>query len=157
MDLEKQKLLEQLEELSGSKFAQVFKEPLERFTYYFSKLDIEGIKNILSDDCRHGGYPKVDYLELIEDAFNYLKSEGILSLEAHSGACAGCFNGCKGFTFIDDKKGYYIDIVIENNEKEFRCLKECYGLKNNNNNLNKKQRVIMDPLFSCNLSLKSSE
>ena len=149
LDLEKQKLLEQLEELSGSKFEQVFKGPLDAFAYYFSKLHIEGVKNELSDNCRQGGYPKADYLELIVDAFNYLKSEGISSLEAHSGVCTGCFKGCKGFTFIDDKKGYYIDIIIEPFENKIRCLKECYGLQNKISGLNKTQRVIMDPLLSC--------
>lgn len=148
MDIEKKRLLEQLEQYAGSKFKKSF-SGAKGFVYYFSKLDVEGIKNVLSDDHRHGGYPKKVYLELIEMAFDSLKHKGITSLEAHSGVCSGCIKGCYGFTFIDAKKGYYIDIIIEYNEKEITYAKECYGLRNNYNNLNKKQRLIMDPLLSC--------
>ena len=87
MDLEKKKLLEQLEELSGSKFEQVFKGSLDGFAYYFSRLDIEGLDSLLREHNSYDGASKAYYLKLIEEAFNKLKRQGITSLLAVPGVC----------------------------------------------------------------------
>jgi len=87
LDLEKKKLLEQLEELSGSKFEQVFKGSLDGFAYYFSRLDIEGLDSLLSEHNSYDGTSKAYYLKLIEEAFNKLKRQGITSLLAVPGVC----------------------------------------------------------------------
>lgn len=66
--MSKKKSLGELEQNADSKFEKSF-SGAKGFVYSFSKLDIEGVKNVLSDNCRHGGYPKANYVELIEDAF----------------------------------------------------------------------------------------
>jgi len=80
MNLEQKKLLEQLEEFSGSKFNMLFEGAREGFAYYFSRLDLVGIDSLLSDYYNYDGVSKDYYLKLIEEAFNNLKSKGIRSL-----------------------------------------------------------------------------
>lgn len=143
MDLEKQKLLEQLEELSGSKFEQVFKGSLDAFAYYFSRLDIEGLYSLLSEHNSYDGVSKDYYLKLIEQAFNKLKRQGITSLLAIPGVCNGCINGCSGYSFVDSETGVYVDIIVEVKHKEITNFMECYDLKNDKFESNKKERIVI--------------
>ena len=143
LDLEKQKLLEQLEDLSGSKFEQVFKGPLEGFAYNFSRLDIEGLDSLLSDYNTYDDVSKEYYLKLIEEAFNNLKRQGITTLLAIPGVCNGCINGCSGYSFVDSKTGVYVDIIVEIKHKEITNFMECYDLKNNQTVSNKTERIII--------------
>lgn len=143
MDLEKQKLLEQLEELSGSKFEQVFKGPLDAFAYNFSTLNIDGLDSLLSDYNNYDGVSKEHYLKLIEQAFNKLKRQGITSLLAIPGVCNRCINGCSGYSFVDSKTGVYVDIIVEIKHKEITNFMECYDLKNNKTVFNKTERITI--------------
>ena len=157
MDLEKQKLIEQLEELSGSKFEQVFKGPLEGFAYYFSKLDLEGLDGLLSDYNNYDGVSKEYYLKLIEKAFDKLKHQGITSLLAIPGVCNGCINGCSGFSFVDSKTGVYVDIIVEIKHKEITNFMECYDLKNNKTVFNKTKRIIIKQFKTKNKWLYTTD
>ena len=150
LDLEKKKLLEQLEELSGSKFEQVFKGSLDAFAYYFSRLDIDGLDSILSDYNNYDGVCKEYYIKLIEKAFNNLKSQGITSFLAVPGVCNGCINGCNGFTFVDSKTGVYVDVIVEVKYKEITNFMECYDLNNGKLVENKKERIVIKQFKSKN-------
>lgn len=121
---------------------------LEEFANYYKQLDFKGIKKLL------GHNPRWFYLDSIQEEFKKLKSEGIVSLEAYPGVCSGCNKGCKGFTFIDEKTGYYIDLILESKEGEITFINECFGLESINKNLNKKQFGIMDPLATCTYRFK---
>ena len=157
LDLEKKKLLEQLEELSGSKFEQVFKGSLDGFAYYFSRLDIEGLDSLLSDYNNYDGVSKEHYLKLIEQAFNNLKRQGITSLLAIQGVCNGCINGCSGFSFVDSKTGVYVDIIVEIKHKEITNFMECYDLKNNKTVSNKTERIIIKQFKTKNKWLYTTD
>lgn len=115
----------------------------EEFTDSFKQLNFKGIKKLLEHN------PRWFYLDLIEENFKTLKLNGISSLEVYKGNCEGCRKGCKGFTFIDENSGNYIDLILENNESEISFINECFRLKNSNKNINKKQFWLMDPLVSC--------
>ena len=157
MDLEKKKLLEQLEELSGSKFEQVFKGPLDGFAYYFSKLDLEGIDSLLSDYNNYDGVSKAYYLKLIEQAFNELKRQGITTLLAIPGVCNGCINVCSGYSFVDSKTGVYVDIIVEIKHKEITNFMECYDLNNDNKKLNKMERIVIKQFKTKNKWLYTTD
>lgn len=141
--MNKKKLLEQLEELYGSKFEQVFKGPLEGFAYYFSRLDIEGLDSLLREHNSYDGVSKDYYLKLIEEAFNKLKRQGITTLLAIPGVCNGCINGCSGYSFVDSKTGVYVDMIVEIKHKEITNFMECYDLKNDKFESNKKERIVI--------------
>ena len=157
MDLEKKKLLEKLEELSGSKFEQVFKGPLDAYAYYFSRLDIEGLGSLLSDYNTYDGVSKAYYLKLIEQAFNKLKSQGITSLLAIPGVCNGCINGCSGYSFVHSKKGVYVDIIVEIKHKEITNFMECYDLNNDNKKPNKMERIVIKQFKTKNKWLYTTD
>jgi len=157
LDLEKKKLLEQLEELSGSKFEQVFKGSLDAFAYYFSRLDIEGLDSLLSDYNNYDGASKAYYLKLIEQAFNKLKRQGITTLLAIPGVCNGCINGCSGYSFVDIKTGVYVDIIVEIKHKEITNFMECYDLKNNKTVSNKTERIIIKQFKTKNKWLYTTD
>jgi hypothetical protein len=143
LDLEKKKLLEQLEQFSGGKFEKIYDGPLDAFAYNFSTLNIDGLDSLLSDYNNYDGVSKAYYLKLIEKAFNNLKSQGITSLLAVHGVCSGCINGCSGFSFVDSKTGVYVDIIVEIKHKEITNFMECYDLKNNKTVSNKTERIII--------------
>ena len=145
MDLEKTKLLEQLEQFSGSKFEKLYDGVLDGFAYYFSRMDIDGIDSILPNYHLYDGFSKETYLHFISKKFDYLKSKGINSFEAFSGICNNCIKGCDGFTFIHRKTGLYIDMVVEVKNKTITNFVECYDLKNKENTIVKKERIVIKP------------
>ena len=143
MELQKKRLLEKLEQLADSKFEKLFEGALNGFAYYFSKLDLEGIDSLLSDNNNYDGVSKDYYLKLIEKAFNNLKFKGIISLESIPGVCNGCIKDCNGFTFIDNKTGIYVDIIVEVNKSEITNFMECYNLKNDKQIAIKNERIVI--------------
>jgi hypothetical protein len=66
MDAEKRKLIQQLEEIGEVTFVKKAYNQLESFAHYFSKLDINGLENVLSNQNNYDGITKREYLELIE-------------------------------------------------------------------------------------------
>lgn len=136
------KSLEQLELFTGSSFEIVYEGLINKFAHYFALLDIQGIGSCLGDYNYYDGVSKGYYLKLIEKEFNNLKSRDIASLEAKPGTCNGCIKGCEGFTFIHEKSGLYVDVIIEVKNKKIVNFMECHDL-NNDCELNKKERIVI--------------
>jgi hypothetical protein len=145
MDAEKRKLIQQLEELGEVTFVKKAENPLEAFAHYFSKLDINGLENILSNQNNYDGITKQEYLELIEKHFVSLKKKDIHSLKAIPGVCDGCEKGCSGFTFLDEKDGFFMDFMVMVNDSEIINFMECYNLKNDIEIPNKKEQIFVKP------------
>lgn len=157
--IKQKKLLEQQVQYSGSKFEKYNDEVLERFSHYFSRLDIKGIQSILSGDIGFNEeWIEESCLEMIEGVFDNLNSEGVTSLKAYPGVCSGCSTykniEYKGFTFIDERSGGFFDIIIDYDDKEVTFIQECLGLRNENNHLNKEERRFIFPLLSCRFGWK---
>jgi len=55
----------------------------------------------------------------------------------------GCINGCSGFSFVDSKTGVYVDVIVEIKHKEITNFMECYDLKNDKFESNKKERIVI--------------
>jgi hypothetical protein len=130
MDLNKLKLVKQLEELGEVTFVKKIENPKNTFAYYFSKLDINGIDSILNNQNYYDGITKLEYLNLIKEHFISLKNNDIFTLKAFSGVCNGCKNGCSGFTFLDENKGFFTDFIIEVKDSEIINFMECFNLIN---------------------------
>ena len=64
MDVEKRKLIQQLEEIGEVTFVKKEGNPLKTFAHYFSKLDINGLENVLSNQNNYDGITKQEYLDL---------------------------------------------------------------------------------------------
>jgi len=145
MDAEKRKLIHQLEEIGEVTFVKKAENPLQAFAHYFSKLDINGLDNVLSNQNNYDGITKQEYLELIEKHFISLKNNGIQSLKAIPGVCDGCEKGCSGFTFLDEKDGFYMDFMVKVNDSEIVNFMECYNLVNEVEIPNKLEHISVKP------------
>lgn len=145
MEVEKHKLIQQLEEMGEVIFVKRFGDPRDAFAHYFSILDINGIDGLLSDKNYYDGATKFEYLELINEHFKSLKKNGISSLSIISGKCNGCKNGCCGFTFLDEKEGFYSDFIIETKNDEIVNFMECFNLINETDIINKKEQITIKP------------
>lgn len=145
MELIKLELIQQLEEMGEVVFVKRFEYPKDAFAHYFSKLDINGIDGLLSDKNYYDGATKLEYLELINKHFISLKKNGISSLSIIPGKCNGCKNGCCGFTFLDEKEGFYSDFIIETKNDEIVNFMECFSLINETDIINKKEQITIKP------------
>ena len=145
MTPEKLKLLHQLTEIEDVIIVKKFNNPINAFAYYFSKLDINGVDSILSNQNNYDGITKLEYLNLIKEHFISLKNNEIFTLKAYSGVCNGCKNGCSGFTFLDESKGFFTDFIIEVKDSEILNFMEYFNMVNEVNGLNKKERLTVKP------------
>ena len=62
-----------------------------------------------------------------------------------AGVCVGCKKGCSGFTFLDDDKGFYIDLILEVKNSEIVNFMECMCLKNEFEVTAKKEQIVIKP------------
>jgi hypothetical protein len=145
MDAEKRKLIQQLEEIGEVTFVKKAKNQLDAFAHYFSMLDVNGLENVLSNQNNYDGITKQEYLELIEKHFISLKNNGIHSLKSILGVCDGCEKGCLGFTFLDERDGFFMDFMIKVKDSEIVDLMECYNLKNDIEIPNKLEQIFVKP------------
>lgn len=143
MDSEKRKLIQQLEKIGEVTFVKKVENPLEAFAHYFSKLDINGLENVLSNQNSYDGITKQEYLELIEKHFVRLKNNGIHSLKSIPGVCDSCEKGCNGFTFLDEKNGFFMDFIVKVSDSKIINFMECYNLKNEVEIPNKFEQIFV--------------
>ena len=146
MTPEQLKLIKQLAKLGEVTFVKKFEDPKDTFAYYFSILDINGIDSILNNQNDYDGITKSEYLNLIKEQFVSLNKNGIYSLKAIPGVCDGCEKGCSGFTFLDEKDGFYSDFIIETKNAEIVNFMECFNLKNDVQIINKKELITIKPV-----------
>ena len=145
MVLEKFELIQKLEEMGEIIFVKRFQDPIDAFAYYFSNLDIEGMDRILSNKNYYDGATKSEYLALIKKHFVSLNKNNIHFLKPIPSVCNGCKNGCSGFTFIDEKDGFYSNFIIETKNAEIVNFMECFNLKNDVKIINKKEQITIKP------------
>ena len=145
MDADKIKLIQQLAELGDVTIVKKTENPIDSFAHYFSKLDINGLRTVLSNQNYYDGITKQEYLELIEKQFFSLKNNGIQSLKAIPGVCDGCEKGCSGFTFLDEKDGFFMDFMVKIKDSEIVNLIECFNLVNEVEIPKKLEQITVKP------------
>ena len=145
MDADKRKLIQQLEELGDVTIVKKTENPIDSFAHYFSKFDINGLGTVLNNQNYYDGITKQEYLELIEKQFVSLKNNGIQSLKAIPGVCDGCEKGCFGFTFLDEKDGFFMDFMVKVKDSEIVNLMECFNLVNEIEIPNKLEQITVKP------------
>jgi hypothetical protein len=145
MNKEQEQLLRQLAQMGDVVFVKKTENSRDAFAYHFSLLDIEGLDSILSDKNYYDGVTKSHYINLIKIQFERLKAEGIHNLKIIPGVCYGCKNGCSGFTFLDENKGFYMDFVVEVKNSEITNFIECFDLKNEVEVSNKREQIVIKP------------
>jgi len=122
-------------------------DPKEAFAYYFSKLGITGIDRVLKDNNNYDGESKDFYVSLIRNEFENFKKQNIHYLKPIKGICKGCKNGCSGYVFIDEKSGFYVNMVIDVKNSEIVDLIECLNFKLEVENSFIKEQIIIKPFL----------
>jgi hypothetical protein len=145
MDKEHEQLLQKLVQMEEVVFVKKIENSRDAFAYHFSLLDIEGLDTILSNENYYDGVTKSHYINLIKNQFESLKAEGIHYLKTIPGVCYGCKNGCSGFTFLDQNKGFYMDFIVEVKNSEIINFMECFDLKNEVEVNNKREQIVIKP------------
>lgn len=154
MNSEIANFLQKLEEIGEVSFVKKFDDPKETFAYYFSVLDSNGIDRLLNDYHNYDGESKDFYLSLIRNEFDNFKKENIYYLKPLKGICKGCKNGCSGYVFVDEKSGFYVNMVITVKNSEIVDLIECLNFKLEVENSLLKEQIIIKPFLA---SIKNSE
>jgi hypothetical protein len=68
-----------------------------------------------------------------------------IPLKAIPGVCYGCEKGCSGFTFLDEKEGFFMDFMVKVKDSEIVNFMECYNLKNDIEIPNKLEQIFVKP------------
>ena len=113
------------------------------FLNCFSKLNVQGIDQILKDEHTYEKMSKTDFILLLKDLFEGFKRENVQELEVHPGVCEKCNKGCNAYTFLYSKNGFYLDLFIEVENNEIIDLYECFHIKNSTD-INKKERIVIN-------------
>ncbi len=98
----------------------------------------------MNNQTYYDGISKQDYLLLIDKHFVNLKNNGIQSLKVIPGFCDGCEKGCSGFTFLDEKEGFFVDFMFKVNDYEIVNFMECYNFKNEVEIPNKLEKIYIN-------------
>lgn len=148
MENNKKELIQPLKEKEDSDFTKElnkFRDDKEAFVYYFSKLNSSGLDTVLKEYHTYDGFSKSQILTLLRNEFASFKNENIPYLKPIPGVCFGCKKGCEGFTFLDEVKGFYVDLIIEMKDSEIVNFMECFNFKNDIEVPNKIEQIVLNP------------
>lgn len=123
---------------------------LNAFAHNFSNLNLDGIANLMGDDIKYdgGNLTKVEYLDCIEVAFSFLKSEKVKQLEVVNITCLRCNKGLTGFIFVSPSLRMYYSFILEIKDNKLTDLIECSSFDftcNANPDIYRYQRVLVKP------------
>ena len=101
--------------------------------YFFEKMDIVNLDNLLDDDLTYQDSKKSQYLIYLSNAFDEMKKRKNTHLISYSGKCQGCKPGHKSYCFIGNQDGSHIDILIEVDpySKKIKDIYECLKMSYN--------------------------
>jgi hypothetical protein len=105
-------------------------------------MDIKGLNELLSNEYQYHFQTKKEFIDKLKKEFKKLKAKGIDYLMPIPGKC-NCPINNEGYTFLDEKHGYFFNIVIEEIDTKILSFKQCMHLKNENELESKKNIIYM--------------
>ncbi|MEO5775290.1 MAG: hypothetical protein ABIQ27_00200 [Flavobacterium sp.] len=99
----------------------------EAFVFSFSNMDIPGLTNLLNDQYIYENQTKEEMLDDISIEFEMLKAKGIVYLKPIATKCK-CHIDDEGYTFLDEKEGYFFNIILEEIDTKTLGFKQCVHL-----------------------------
>lgn len=135
------------------KISEPMKTHYQAIVDFLSKMDIEMLESFLDLD-EYQDMPRSKFLLLLGNAFEVMKRLGDTQLEIYSGACNGCAEnkGCTGFSFVGNKTGNYLNIVIKTSDDRVIDIFECSSFKSEMPE-KRGRKVWIDDMFGNNQSL----
>ena len=117
--------------------------------FYFEKLDIEMVDDLLDSDRTYSDLEKPVFVHKLGIAFDKLIEAGDSNLIRRKGVCTGkgCDNiGCPGYTFLGEKSGLFLDLVIIERDGIIEDIFDCAELDSEVPNKRYENRVRVDKL-----------
>lgn len=129
----------------------------EAIVHFFSKMDIEMLDTFMREE-QYQDMAKPRFLKLLDSAFEIMKGLGDEHLETYPGACIGCAanKGCTGFSFVGNKTGNYLNMVVKTEDDQVIDIFECSTFSSD---LPEKcgRKVWIDDMFANNENLKANK
>ena len=98
----------------------------------------------LDNDKTYQDFQKYLFISKLQKAFEFFTDHGDTYLFAVEGSCNSCDKTKTGFTFIGNNSKNYMSIIFDTAHNKINDLYECSDFKNNEANLNLKERVYID-------------
>ena len=116
--------------------------------HFLEQMDTEMLNDILHDDRTYQDFPKHVFIQKLDGAFEDFKKAGDSLLSRYYGKCSefGCNAGCEGFSFVGNKSGHYMDLIIEVKDGEVLDIYECLKFNNLACRIGRNRRVCIDKL-----------
>jgi hypothetical protein len=117
---------------------------------YFSSLDIDNLRLYLKDEYSYQDTTKEIFLSRVNAIFEAHKDSGDTELIIYKGECGGkqCENcGKKGFRFVGNRSGNYMDLLFETEGDNIKDIYYCVQFKTDVEieNLGTKADIYINP------------
>ena len=120
----------------------------EAIKFFIEKLDIEMIDAFL-DDCKtYQDMQKRIFIAKLNRVFQTYKETGDTYLVSYRGSCTSCYNGKKGYTFVGNKSGNYLSIIIDSEKGIVNDMFECSSFANERTDIKLGVKLYIDDFMS---------
>ena len=122
------------------------KNQADAVIYFFQRLDIDMISDILEDNRTYQEFEKSLFVHKLGNAFDEFIKAGDTFLLCHSGYCNSklCNYKCKGYSFTGNNSGNYLNMIIEIKDGIVEDMYECSEFKIQAKGIKKNQRIVID-------------
>jgi hypothetical protein len=117
--------------------------------FFIERLDIEMVDDLLDSERTYSDLEKPVFVHKLGKAFDKLIEAGDSNLIRKKGVCTGngCDNiGCPGYTFLGEKSGLFLDLVIIERDGKIEDIFDCAELDSEASNRKYENRVRVDKL-----------
>lgn len=129
-----------------SKKLNELKTQLDGVIYFLQQLDIEMIDSILDSHRTYQDFYKHVFINKLGHALDQFINSGDTYLNCYSGFCNSeiCNYQCKGFSFVGNHSGKYLDLIIDSKDGVVQDMYECNVFRNSDKGVVKGKRVLID-------------
>ncbi len=117
---------------------------VQAIQHFIEKMDIEMIDAFLDNDKTYQDFKKNLFINKLQQAFAKFADLGDTQLFSVQGNCNNCDKTKTGFTFIGNNSNNYMSIIFDTADSKINDLYECSDFKNQQTNLNLKERIYID-------------
>jgi hypothetical protein len=121
----------------------------EAVLHFFQKLDVDMINELLDSDRTYSDLDKAVFIQKLGVAFDQFLEAGDDQLELYSGKCNSeeCDScGCSGFSFLGNRSGNFMDLVVKIEEGRITDIYDCSDFKADTPERKFDKRVKIDRL-----------
>ncbi len=111
--------------------------------YFIKKMDVEMVDTLLDNDYTYQNMPKDVFINKLTETIQSFEYAGDDYLEAFRGCCKGCHYSCKGYAFIGNNSGNYLNLIIEIKKGQVVDIYDC-ALFKTDIPVERKQRIRID-------------